>query len=149
MKNDGLTLIEVLVAMAIIAVAFMALAYTQISNLRVTRDSKLASISTQVANETMERAVKWLLDQKDEFGTPTFTCGENCTGSYSGIEVDGAEYTGAYTIVVDGDTGLAEITVTVNEPKAIEMSQYVSCMDVVPPPSFDDPSPCPELIVEE
>ena len=143
MNDSGLTLIEILVSLLIITVAFMALSSTQITNLQVTRDSDLASISTQVANSTMERVTKWLLEQEDGFGNPTFSCGGDCTGSYSDINVKGKVYTGSYVINVDASTGIAQIDVTVTEPKTVTFSQLVSCMDVVPAPSFADPAPCP------
>jgi hypothetical protein len=38
--------------------------------------------------------------------------------------------------------GLALVTVTIAEPRPIVFAQYVSCLDVSPPPAFDNPGPC-------
>lgn len=146
-REAGLTLIEILVALAIIGLAFAALASLQISNLRVTRDSKLASIATQVGNEAMEQVVKEFLAQVDSSTSkPVFTCGGAsymaCSGTL-GIQVDDAAYAATYNVAVNSTTGIATVTVDVDDPKAVSFSQLVSCMDVVPPPSFAEPAPCP------
>lgn len=141
MNRSGLTLVEILVAIVIIAVAFMALANSQIMNLRVTRDSQLASISTQIANLAIERATKMVLENG-------FSCGGACTGTFNNLKVRGTDYSATYTITLPaGNTGalrgLALIRVEVEEPYPVSFSQYVSCMDVYPPPSIGAPAPCP------
>jgi prepilin-type N-terminal cleavage/methylation domain-containing protein len=155
LKNSGLTLIEVLVTLIIIGVAFVALAMSQITSLKVTRDSKQASIATQVGNAAMERAVKQVLD--DAFGCiglpPNRTCpaAYNSAGTFSDIVADGQTYSADYSIGYPaGDpeenlAAMARIDITVSAPSAATFTQLVSCMDIVPPPSFNDPAPCPKL----
>lgn len=157
LNNTGLTLVEVLVTLIIIAVAFIALAMTQITSLKVTRDSKQASISTQVGNAAMERAVKQVLDDAfDCVGSPP---NRTCPGAYvrsgtfTDLLADGATYSADFNITypagaaVGNLEGMARVDVTVSEPKPATFTQLVSCMDIVPPPSFDDPAPCPRLVV--
>jgi type IV pilus modification protein PilV len=57
-KQEGLTLVEILIAIVIVGVAFMALANLQITNMRVTRDSQQASVATQIANEILEHVTR-------------------------------------------------------------------------------------------
>lgn len=157
LKNTGLTLVEVLVTLIIIAVAFIALAMTQITSLKVTRDSKLASISTQVGNAAMERAVKQVLD--DAFGcvgTPPHRVCPGAyvrTGTFTNLAADGEMYSADFNVTFPAGTasenleGMARVEITVTEPKAETFTQLVSCMDIVPAPSFNDPAPCPKLAV--
>ena len=140
MNERGLTIIEVLVALVIIAVAFIALANTQILNLQVTRDSQVASIATQVANGGMEYAAQLFLGNG-------FSCdGIDCFGSVI-VEVKGNEYAAAYEVeeLPASDpklAGTALVTVTVDTPRHLVFGQYVSCLDIDPPPSFNSPGAC-------
>ena len=141
MNERGLTIIEVLVALVIIAVAFIALANTQILNLQVTRDSQVASIATQVANGGMEYAAQLFLGNG-------FSCdGIDCSGSVL-VEVKGNEYAAAYEVDEELPAndpplaGMALVTITVAEPRHLVFAQYVSCLDIDPPPSFNSPGAC-------
>ena len=53
-RNDGFTLIEVLVAMAIAAIGFLGLAATHIASVRATAFGRNVSLATNVATETIE-----------------------------------------------------------------------------------------------
>jgi prepilin-type N-terminal cleavage/methylation domain-containing protein len=141
MNRSGLTLVEILVAITIIAAVFMVLANSQITSLQVTRDSRLASISTQIANNAMEQAAQLLLENG-------FSCsGISCNGSLT-ISVEGRDYEADYVINnnlgIESLTGVALISINVSEPRALVFAQYVSCLDaeIEPRPSFNNPGPC-------
>jgi prepilin-type N-terminal cleavage/methylation domain-containing protein len=53
-RNDGFTLIEVLVATAIAAIGFLGLAATHIASVRATAVGRNVSIATSVATESIE-----------------------------------------------------------------------------------------------
>ena len=52
--NDGFTLVEVLVAMAIAAIGFLGLAATHIASVRATALGRNVSIASNMATETIE-----------------------------------------------------------------------------------------------
>jgi type IV pilus assembly protein PilV len=56
-KNQGFTLIEVLIAMAIFAVGFLALASLQIRSISQNASSRMATDATTMAVESMERLI--------------------------------------------------------------------------------------------
>jgi len=56
-KNQGYTLIEVLIAMAIFAVGFLALASLQIKSISQNASSRMATDATTMAIESMERLI--------------------------------------------------------------------------------------------
>jgi len=56
-KNQGYTLIEVLIAMAIFAVGFLALASLQIRSISQNASSRMATDATTMAVESMERLI--------------------------------------------------------------------------------------------
>jgi|FLYL01.1.fsa_nt_gi prepilin-type N-terminal cleavage/methylation domain-containing protein len=141
MRQSGLTLVEILVAITIIAAVFMVLANSQITSLQVTRDSRLASIATQVANNAMEQAAQMLLENG-------FSCsGISCSGTLV-VGIEGRDYEAEYEINTslgpESLTGVALITVNVREPRELVFAQYVSCLDAEtdPRPSFNNPGPC-------
>ena len=56
-KNQGYTLIEVLIAMAIFAVGFLALASLQIKSISQNASSRMYTDATTMAVESMERLI--------------------------------------------------------------------------------------------
>ncbi len=56
-KNQGYTLVEVLIAMAIFAVGFLALASLQIRSISQNASSRMATDATTMAVESMERLI--------------------------------------------------------------------------------------------
>jgi type IV pilus modification protein PilV len=56
-KNQGYTLVEVLIAMAIFAVGFLALASLQIKSISQNASSRMATDATTMAIESMERLI--------------------------------------------------------------------------------------------
>lgn len=138
-SGRGLTLVEVLIALVIIAVAFVALTYTQVLNLRVTSDSRQASSATQVANEYLELLTQRILADYAKY--QSCPSGDHCAAT--GVEVDG--YSVAYSLsrgVGYQFEGLILVDLTVDGPATAHLEHYVSCMDVDPPPTVANPGVC-------
>lgn len=138
-SNTGLTLVEVLIAIVVIAVAFVALTYSQLMNLRVTADSQRASQATQEANEFLEILTQRVLA---DYASYQACPGDSiCAGS--GIARDGYSVSfnvsrgSGYTL-----EGLVRLDIRVTGPAEAELHQYVSCMDVNPPPTVAHPGVC-------
>ena len=78
-RTQGFTIVEMLIALAVIAVAFAALAYTQITSLKASTHSRLAS-------ETKTEATKVLEDQQSKVLrvdlTPSGIGGNSQGGAY-------------------------------------------------------------------
>ncbi len=53
-RNEGFTLVEVLVAMSIAAVGFLGLAATHVTSMRATVFGRNVSLAISIANETIE-----------------------------------------------------------------------------------------------
>jgi type IV pilus modification protein PilV len=64
-KNQGYTLIEVLIAMAIFAVGFLALATLQIKSIKQNASAKMYTEATSVAVESLERLISLPFDHSD------------------------------------------------------------------------------------
>lgn len=54
LRNDGFTLVEVLVAMSIAAIGFLGLAATHVTSMRATVFGRNVSLATSIANESIE-----------------------------------------------------------------------------------------------
>lgn len=137
--GKGLTLVEVLIALVLIAVAFVALTYTQVLNLRVTTDSRQASSATQVANEYLEVLVQRILANYASY--QSCPSGAHCSGR--GVQVDG--FTVDYDISRGAGyqfEGLIFVDLHVDGPASAQLQHYVSCMDVDPPPTVAHPGVC-------
>jgi len=134
----GLTLVEVLVAMAIVAIAVVALTMTQATSLRLSRDSVEASNATQVANEELEVLTQRILENYLAYqacpGAGICT-GSHARGNYS------VSYSIARGVGYEWD-GLVRVEVVVDGPSRAELEYFVSCMDVSPPPTVANPGVC-------
>ena len=64
-KNQGFTLIEVLIAMAIFAVGFLALATLQIKSIKQNASAKMYTEATTMAVESLERLISLPYDHSD------------------------------------------------------------------------------------
>ncbi|MEJ2666259.1 MAG: type II secretion system protein [Deinococcales bacterium] len=60
-RRQGFTIIELLIALAVIGIAFAALAFTQVSSLRSTTTSRVASETKTVATNVLESKVSKVL----------------------------------------------------------------------------------------
>ncbi len=54
-SQTGLSLLEVLIAFAVVSVAFLALAMSQVTGLRTTRDALDVSVARDIASQQMEK----------------------------------------------------------------------------------------------
>lgn len=127
-KAHGLTIVEVLVAIALIAIVFAALAAMQASSLRMTRASQEGSRATQIAVDRLNVLTTEVLAQYELYqGCPAAFVTPPCSGSEL---TDG--YTAAHTITRGGGyaaSGLVQLTVDVSGPANATVSSYISCMD--------------------
>lgn len=141
MRKQGFTLLEVLIALAIIGITFAVLAATQVTTLRVTSDSRRASDATEFANRELESAANLVVRNFMQFyndcgaGPCNVNVGSGRNAGQRSIEVAGADYL---------EAGLIRVTVSVTSPADVEFSRLVSCMDVQPPPTVAAPHPCPD-----
>ena len=138
MMRRGFTLLEVLLALAVIGITFAVLAATQVTTLQVTSDSRRASVATEYANTMLENAVQDVL---------TNYSARVSAGSQACVEPIAQGFTGSCTVETVGsgylEAGLMRVTVTLTEPAPVSFSRLVSCMDVQPPPTIAAPAPCP------
>jgi prepilin-type N-terminal cleavage/methylation domain-containing protein len=74
-REDGFTLIEVLVATGIAAIGFLGLAATHIAAVRATAFGRNVSIATSVANEQIEALRRLPYDQVVSQSASTVTVG--------------------------------------------------------------------------
>ena len=132
----GLTLIEVLVAIAVIGITFVSLAALQISNLRVTTDAQRDTSLLEEAIDVFE-IVK--VDIESDFGK--FNSCAPCTFTESGADV---VVNGAPTFGGIAQDGLVEVavTVTADSGETREFRQILSCIDARVPPTVRDPGEC-------
>jgi len=64
-KNQGYTLVEVLIAMAIFALGFLSLATIQIKSIRQNASAQMYTEATTMATESMERLISLPYDHLD------------------------------------------------------------------------------------
>lgn len=64
-KNQGYTLVEVLIAMAIFALGFLSLATIQIKSIRQNASAQMYTEATTMAAESMERLISLPYDHLD------------------------------------------------------------------------------------
>lgn len=164
MKSTGLTLVEVLLSLVIIAVTFAVLASSQISHLQVTRDSAETVVATTLMLEKYEEAKAQILyvDRGDpnnadddvynffsyvDCPTESYSNPKSC--SYSGTAEGGYNYvvtiTGLAGSTDPRDEGIIQIDVSVSGPSSLALTAYASCYDVYPSPKVGKPDPCPNV----
>ena len=141
MSRAGLTLVEVLIAIAIIGIAFGVLALTQVTTMRVGADSQRASDTTEFANARLEAKTSEI---RSNFSSILTTC---TTPAACSSDIDDGSFQGTLSWGKQGsgylEEGLIRLTASLVEPSVIEFSRVVSCIDVNPPPTVAAPVPCP------
>lgn len=84
-RRHGFSLIEMLIALAVIGIAFAALALVQVSNLRASSRSRLSTDVKAVANQVLEQKMSQVL------GVDESTTSTSCSDSYGDeVEKDGS-----------------------------------------------------------
>lgn len=145
-SRKGLTLIEVLVAIAVIGTVFVVLASAQITNLRITSAARADSELLQVAVQGFERIRTVVLSDFSQFNrscvaSPTVTPPTpwGCAGTLDDPQLD---YTirGAEAV---GIPGVIEVAlVAERRGETLTFRQLVSCLDAVETPTLSDTSEC-------
>lgn len=69
-SRSGLTILEVLIALVVVAVAFVALAYTQLTNLKVSSNARLVSEAKTVAVNVLEDQIAKVLTVDNTLSPP-------------------------------------------------------------------------------
>ena len=107
-NEDGFTLIEAIVALAIAVVLFTVLGATLAATMNTQRQARIQQEATALANQYVElsRAMRWneLAMDVEESGDPR-TGGSALLGSAAGLPANEA-------LVVDGSNGLIDSKVT-------------------------------------
>ena len=160
-RTDGLSLIEILIAFAIISVTFTALMMSQITGFRVTRSSAQASLARDVASEHMYVLRSYGFHNYEDCGvgnTPVDATSPACSGSQAVPNQNG--YTLSWTITnnptrSDGtafnpvvtDPHLLGVNVTVSWGDGdYTLSSFLSCADVGEFSSTSVPCPVSSLL---
>lgn len=164
----GFTLIEVLIALAVIGIAFAAVALIQVNNLRASTSARLATEVKAAANVVLEQEMGLVLStmvngitglKQYAFNDFYWSCPTAVTPSGGALAVVTARTcTGSRTIggvTVDysirGESGIlgeGVLTVTVTArhslgKQAITIGDRVTCYDIYPSPTSLAPEPCP------
>lgn len=163
-RSSGLTLVEVLVALMVVAIAFIAMAYVQTTNLRMATNARLTTEVKTAANQVLEAVMGEVLatytfsgSQRYAFNDFYWSCPTIVTPP-SGVGVNQPDCTGVRNIgdvrvsyEVEGESGvvgegLLTVTVTAvhtNGGQQLTLGDRVTCYDVYPSPTSLAPEPCP------
>jgi prepilin-type N-terminal cleavage/methylation domain-containing protein len=165
----GFTLIEVLIALAVIGIAFAAMALIQVNNLRATASARLASEVKAAANVVLEEQMSLVLatttdpstgDKTYAFNDFYWSCPTLVTPSAGALAVvtsrtcSGDDEIGDVEVNyrIRGESGvlgegLLTIIVTANHKlgtQSLTLGDRVTCYDVYPSPTSLAPEPCPK-----
>ncbi|HET9027721.1 MAG TPA: type II secretion system protein [Trueperaceae bacterium] len=167
-RVGGFTIIEVLIALAVIGIAFAAMAFVQVNNLRATASARLASEVKAAANVVLEQQMSLVLATSTDpytgakryaFNDFYWSCPTPVTPSGGALAVvtsrtcSGVERIG--DVVVDyrirGEAGilgegLLTIIVTADHDlgtQTLTLGDRVTCYDIYPSPTSLAPEPCP------
>jgi prepilin-type N-terminal cleavage/methylation domain-containing protein len=164
--DQGFSLAEVLIALAVIGVAFGALALTQVTNLRASVTARAATDVKAAANLVLEGVMADVLGTRVVSGALQFdfndfywSCPTPVTPSAGSLPVVTTR-TCTGTETVDGvnvafriagepgilGEGVLTITVTATQPtsgQTLTIGDRVTCYDIYPSPTSTAPAPCP------
>jgi len=164
--NEGMSLVEVLIALVIVGIAFTTMAFVQTNNLKMTTNARLTTTVKAAANQVLEAVMTDVLETTVSGSTKTFafndyywTCPTpstppsgalavvntpSCSGTTSIGDVDVT-----HAIVGEGGvTGEGVLTVTVTAVhvhggQRLTLGDRVTCYDIYPSPTSLAPQPCP------
>lgn len=168
-KETGLTVLEVLVAMAVLAIAFSALVFTQIASMSATAKNRNLTVVKAAATRVLEDKMRDILGNYANPSNPSeryyyFTdYYESCPSVLSPpsrplanplpcsgtVASDGNTITSTWVVryepgALDGE-GQLRLTVTsvrVGGP-TLALVNIISCYDIYPSPTVGVPTPCP------
>lgn len=185
--RKGLTFVEVLIALAVLGIAFGALLMSQVSNLRANAQARFATDAKAAAVQVLERRsaevlkseiVPALSPYKDApldpdnpsgnwrsfyfvdyyFSCPTRVApspkqrGGSVANLRPGLTCSGTETIFGIPVAWDirGENGIlgegvVTVVVTATHPRGpkVTLGRRVTCYDVYPSPTQDQPAPCP------
>ncbi len=165
-SKSGFTLIEVLIALAVIGIAFAAMAMMQITNLRASSDARLTTEVKAAANQELEAVMAQVLTVTGSPGSYQYafndyywSCPTAVTPSAGALPVNTAPACSGTSKIGDVDVthnirgesgvigeGIVTVTVTAANPhggRTLTIGNRVTCYDVYPSPSSTAPEPCP------
>jgi prepilin-type N-terminal cleavage/methylation domain-containing protein len=185
--RKGLTFVEVLIALAVLGIAFGALLMSQVSNLRANAQARFATDAKAAAVQVLEKLSAGVLKSEEVpatspykdapldpnnpsgnwrsfyfvdyyFSCPTLVApspkqrGGLVANLRPGLPCSGTETVGgipvAWNVRGEGGTlgeGVVTVVVTATHPRGpkVTMGRRVTCYDVYPSPTQDQPAPCP------
>lgn len=161
-ETKGLTLVEVMVALAFTGIAFTALALSQVTGFRVTRTSQEAAIAKDLALHQMElfrsygfqpfvRCPTFDPEVDGWVGYPACS-GSETSSDYPGFVVDWALTNRPLGTKLMTPPSLIEVTITVRwqvregDSKDFVLTSYLSCGDPGEVGSTDVPCPKASLL---
>lgn len=165
-EHKGLTLVEVLIALVILSVAFTTMAFIQTNNLKMTTNARLTTAVKAAANQVLESVMTQVLATTVSGSTKTFafndyywTCPTPVKPPAGALAVVNTPDCGGTTTIGDigvtykisgegGVTGEGVLTVAVTAVHSsggqrLTLGDRVTCYDVYPSPTSLAPQPCP------
>lgn len=167
-SRRGITLVELLIALAVMGVGFSALALVQITNLRATTAARLLTDTKAAANVVLEQTMASVLATREVGGVRQFdfndyywSCPTAVTPPAGALPVvtsrtgDCSETVSVgdvnVTFAISGESGVlgeGVLTVTVTAVHSrgnqrLTIGDRVTCYDVYPSPTSTVPDPCP------
>ncbi|WP_279231542.1 type II secretion system protein [Thermus thalpophilus] len=168
MRGKGLTIVEVLIALAILGVAFGALLLNQLSSLRTSTRMRLVTEIKSTLSQVLEAQAASIVAKNGASVAPFnfydyyWGCPSPVANAQSivGRPLNSVACTGSTTLgrvrvawTISGEGGIpgegvillqaaASIPSLANSPR-VTLVKRVSCYDVYPSPTKDAPAPCP------
>ena len=167
--RKGFTIIEVLIAMAILGIAFTALLMNQLSNLRTTARMRMVTEIKAALTQVLDSKTAEILAKTGNsitdftfydyyWGCPTDVSGASTIieRPLNSVACEGTSTTGRVQVTwtIAGESGLegeglilltatGAVSNVPNSPR-VSLVRRVSCYDVYPSPTQDAPAPCPK-----
>lgn len=165
-RQQGFTLAEVLIALAVIGVAFGALALVQVTNLQATVAARLLTDTKAAANTVLEELMAQVLATRTVGGVLQFdfndyywSCPTPQSPPAGALPVvirrtcTGTRTVGDVTVVhsIRGESGVLgegvltiSVTATHNRGgQSLTLGDRITCYDIYPSPTATAPAPCP------
>lgn len=166
-RASGFTLIEVLIALAVIGVAFGALALSQVNNMRASVTARLATETKAAANQVLEGLMADVLVTTGAAPNLTFAFNDYYWSCPTAVTPAAGAMPVATSRTCTGTTSVGDVTVThaiaglagvrgegvlgitvtathAHRGQTLTIGDRVTCYDIYPSPTSTAPEPCPE-----